>query len=50
MGLKGYKLKHFTEAFTSENWIVRIFKVKKRHNRDGIIYRSKVLYNFPSNL
>jgi len=36
MGLKGYKLKHFEEAFTSENWIVRIFKVKNRNNRDGI--------------
>jgi dolichyl-diphosphooligosaccharide--protein glycosyltransferase len=32
IGHKGYKLKHLEEAFTSEHWIVRIFKVKKPEN------------------
>ena len=27
IGNKDYKLKHFEEAFTSERWIVRIYKV-----------------------
>jgi dolichyl-diphosphooligosaccharide--protein glycosyltransferase len=30
VGVKNVKLMHFEEAFTSENWIVRIFKVKKQ--------------------
>jgi len=30
MGLKGFKLKHFEEAYTSENWIVRIYRVKDK--------------------
>ena len=28
------KLKHFEEAFTSENWIVRIYRVKAPNNRN----------------
>lgn len=28
------KLNHFEEAFTSENWIVRIYRVKKANNRN----------------
>ncbi len=31
-GNKGYELTHLDEAFTSEHWIVRIFKVKKPSN------------------
>ena len=27
IGNKNYKLKHFEEAFTSERWLVRIYKV-----------------------
>ena len=34
--LRGYKLKHFEEAYSSVNWIVRIYKVKDRQNRDQI--------------
>lgn len=30
MGRKNIKLNHFEEAFTSENWIVRIFRKKPR--------------------
>lgn len=33
IGNKNYKLEHLHEAFTSENWIVRIFKVKDQDNR-----------------
>ena len=33
IGNKNYKLEHLEEAFTSEHWIVRIFKVKKPSNR-----------------
>jgi len=36
IGRKGYKLKNFEEAFTSENWMIRIFKVKEYGNRDDI--------------
>lgn len=27
IGLKGFKLTHFEEAYTSERWLVRIYKV-----------------------
>lgn len=50
IGLKGFKLKHFEEAFTSENWIVRIYRVKSKPNRDGISYKSKNLLMFPEKL
>lgn len=33
IGNKNYKLEHLEEAFTSEHWIVRIFKVNKPSNR-----------------
>jgi len=33
IGKKDYELAHMDEAFTSEHWIVRIFKVKKPANR-----------------
>lgn len=35
-GFKNYKLNFFSEAFTSEKWIVRIFKRKPRNNREAI--------------
>jgi len=41
MGRKNYKLRHFEEAFTSENWIVRIFRTKKRNCRSKIEFKSK---------
>ncbi|CDJ51085.1 oligosaccharyl transferase STT3, putative [Eimeria brunetti] len=30
----GIQLKHFQEVYTSENWVVRIYKVRKTDNRD----------------
>lgn len=39
IGNKDVKFRFFEEAFTSQNWIVRIYKVKDRGNRDRIAYR-----------
>ena len=33
IGHRDYELETLEEAFTSENWIVRIFRVKKLLNR-----------------
>jgi len=32
IGFKNYKLERFTEAYTSDRWIVRIYKVNKEPN------------------
>ena len=42
-GHKGYELTHLDEAFTSEHWIVRIFKVKKRSTFDALPTAPSVL-------
>jgi len=34
VGVKDIKLKYLEEAYTSENWLVRIYRVKKEANRD----------------
>lgn len=33
IGAKPIELEHLEEAFTSEHWIVRVYKVLKPHNR-----------------
>jgi len=33
MGKKNIKLKYFEEAFTSEHWMIRIYRVKDLNNR-----------------
>jgi dolichyl-diphosphooligosaccharide--protein glycosyltransferase len=33
IGRKDFELKHVEEAFTSQNWLVRIYRVKKDGNR-----------------
>uniref|UniRef100_A0AC35EZF0 Dolichyl-diphosphooligosaccharide--protein glycotransferase n=1 Tax=Panagrolaimus sp. PS1159 TaxID=55785 RepID=A0AC35EZF0_9BILA len=33
IGNKDFKLEHLEEAYTTENWIVRIYRVKKPNNR-----------------
>jgi dolichyl-diphosphooligosaccharide---protein glycosyltransferase len=33
IGNKHFKLEHLEEAYTTEHWIVRIYKVKKPSNR-----------------
>jgi dolichyl-diphosphooligosaccharide--protein glycosyltransferase len=35
-GYKNFKLHYFTEAFTSERWIVRIYRRNNRTNREAI--------------
>uniref|UniRef100_A0AAQ4RNE8 dolichyl-diphosphooligosaccharide--protein glycotransferase n=1 Tax=Gasterosteus aculeatus aculeatus TaxID=481459 RepID=A0AAQ4RNE8_GASAC len=39
IGNKDIKLKHLEEAFTSEHWLVRIYKVKKPENRDRVEHK-----------
>lgn len=36
-----FGLKYFEEAFTTENWILRIYRVKKRSNRTDIEYKEE---------
>lgn len=36
IGLKNYGINYFNEAFSSENWIVRIYKRKDRSPRQQI--------------
>jgi len=35
VGVKNIKFKYLEEAYTSENWLVRIYRVKEPANRDG---------------
>jgi dolichyl-diphosphooligosaccharide--protein glycosyltransferase len=37
IGHKGFKLKHFREAYTSERWIVRIYEVMPLANMDPAV-------------
>ena len=39
IGNKDINLKHLEEAFTSEHWLVRIYKVKKLENRDRVEHK-----------
>jgi dolichyl-diphosphooligosaccharide--protein glycosyltransferase len=41
IGHKNFKLTHIDEAFTSEHWLVRIYKVNKPANRPRIIYTDR---------
>ena len=36
IGYKNYKLYYFREAFSSEKWIVRIFKRRERNPREAV--------------
>uniref|UniRef100_A0A0K0DWV3 dolichyl-diphosphooligosaccharide--protein glycotransferase n=1 Tax=Strongyloides stercoralis TaxID=6248 RepID=A0A0K0DWV3_STRER len=38
IGLTDFNLEYLEEAFTSENWLVRIYKVKKPKNKDRVKY------------
>jgi len=43
MGRKNIKLRHFTEAYTTEHWIVRIYAVNDFPNREiGLMSRFEV--------
>jgi dolichyl-diphosphooligosaccharide--protein glycosyltransferase len=38
IGNKNIRLEHLEEAYTTEHWLVRIYKVKKPSNRPKIAY------------
>ena len=40
IGKKNIKLKYLEEAFTSEHWLVRIYRVKKLENRVNLPLKS----------
>lgn len=35
-------LEHVEEAYTTENWLVRIYRVKKPANRNGVKYTERL--------
>ena len=39
IGNKDIRLKHLEEAFTSEHWLVRIYRVKKQENRQTLDHK-----------
>lgn len=39
IGNKDIKFKHLEEAFTSEHWLVRIYKVKNLDNREPLDHK-----------
>jgi dolichyl-diphosphooligosaccharide--protein glycosyltransferase len=47
MGRKNIKLRHFTEAYTTDNWIVRIYSVNDYPNREIAVssrFKTKFMY------
>jgi len=48
IGVKDIKLEHIEEAFTTENWLVRIYKVKPRKNNDERIIQNDKSKKFKS--
>ncbi|XP_074999474.1 dolichyl-diphosphooligosaccharide--protein glycosyltransferase subunit STT3B isoform X4 [Calonectris borealis] len=42
IGNKDIKFKHLEEAFTSEHWLVRIYKVKQLDNRETLDHKPRV--------
>lgn len=45
IGNKDIKFKHLEEAFTSEHWLVRIYKVKKLDNREALDHKPRNVGN-----
>lgn len=48
IGRKNIKLRHFSEAYTTDNWIVRIYSVNDYPNREIAVrsrYKSKLMFN-----
>ncbi|GMS88711.1 hypothetical protein PENTCL1PPCAC_10886, partial [Pristionchus entomophagus] len=41
IGKKDITLEHVEEAYTTENWLVRIYRVKKPANRNGVKYTER---------
>jgi dolichyl-diphosphooligosaccharide--protein glycosyltransferase len=47
IGYTNYKLKYFEEVFTSQRWLTRVFRRKKKNNREDIAYLSKSFETSP---
>ena len=47
IGNKDIIFKHLEEAFTSEHWLVRIYKVKAPDNRETLDHKPRVTNIFP---
>ncbi|KAL7858801.1 hypothetical protein AOLI_G00189030 [Acnodon oligacanthus] len=47
IGNKDIKFQHLEEAFTSEHWLVRIYKVKKLENREPLGHKLRVTSTIP---
>ncbi|XP_026573558.1 dolichyl-diphosphooligosaccharide--protein glycosyltransferase subunit STT3B isoform X2 [Pseudonaja textilis] len=47
IGNKDIKFKHLEEAFTSEHWLVRIYKVKKLDNRETLDHKPRLTNILP---
>ena len=45
IGNKNIKLEHLEEAYTTEHWLVRIYRVKKPSNRQKIAYANQKVKN-----
>jgi hypothetical protein len=43
IGRKDFKLEKLEEAYTTENWLVRIYKVSKPPNRPVIKYKDRLV-------
>lgn len=43
IGKTDIKLTHLEEAYTTENWLVRIYKVKKPSNRPRVNHKDRVV-------
>lgn len=41
IGVKEFQLNYLEEAYTSENWLVRIYRVVDRQNRPSIKYADR---------
>ncbi|KAI6243432.1 Dolichyl-diphosphooligosaccharide--protein glycotransferase [Aphelenchoides fujianensis] len=41
IGVKDFELNHLEEAYTSENWLVRVFRVVDRNNRPDVKYAER---------
>ncbi|XP_058039596.1 dolichyl-diphosphooligosaccharide--protein glycosyltransferase subunit STT3B isoform X2 [Ahaetulla prasina] len=47
IGNKDIKFKHLEEAFTSEHWLVRIYKVKRLDNRETLDHKPRLTNILP---
>ena len=41
IGNKNIRLEHLEEAYTTEHWLVRIYRVKKPANRQKVTYSQR---------